>query len=237
MYTKVHELPTVDGLHYSAACPDCPGGRLGVLRELVGRTKHECSFETANIEARSFVPSSWADRHAFGLIRRGVLIRQRLDEGGVAIAVDAAGPGCMFPIDPARQGGASVACDYAATDLIVCLCPRRVVEDVLDESTTVGRDLLKLQGGALNRVERIAQARGARNARAKVSSLLMALCDTLSPPRTREGLPPGLQQRDMSKLLGIRHESFCRVLTQLEDDGAIARDAGVTSIVDRTLLG
>ncbi|MBW2462166.1 MAG: Crp/Fnr family transcriptional regulator [Deltaproteobacteria bacterium] len=229
-------LPLAESETYSAACPDCPGGRLGVLREIIGNTKHECSFETAQVAGRAFVPSTWVERHSFGLIRRGVLIRQRLDETGAAIAVDAAGPGCMFPIDPVRHGGESVACDYAATDLIVCLCPARVVEEVLGESTTVGRDLLALQAAALDRVERLAQARGASTTRRRVASLLVALCDTLSPPRTRERLPPGLQQRDMAKLLGIRHESFCRALRELENDGAIAREASGIALVDRTLL-
>lgn len=229
-------LQSTDVKTYSAACPDCPGGRLGVLQELVGRTKHECSFETAQVVGRAFVPSAWVDRHAFGLVRRGVLIRQRLDETGAAIAVDAAGPGCMFPIDPARHAGASVACDYAATDLIVCLCPERVVDDVLGESSTVGRDLLALQGAALDRVERLAQARGAGTTRRRVASLLLALCDTLSPPRTRDRLPSGLQQRDMAKLLGIRHESFCRALRELENDGAIARETSGIAIVNRELL-
>jgi CRP-like cAMP-binding protein len=189
------------------------------------------------VEARAFTPSVWLEHHAFGLIRRGVLIRQRLDDAGVAIAVDAAGPGCMFPIDPSHRTGLSVACDYAATDLIVCLCPTRVVDDVLDDSRSVGRDLLALHAATLDRVERIAQCRGTRNTRSRVASLILVLCDTLSPPRTRSSLPAGLQQRDMSKLLGIRHESFNRALRELEEEGAVVRDQGVITIVDRALLG
>lgn len=229
-------LPQSPSEPYSAACPDCPGGRLGVLQDLVGRTKHECSFETVTIAARDFVPNSWPGHHAFGLVRRGVLIRQRLDAAGTSVAIDAAGAGCMFPIEAGSDASKSVACDYAATDLIVCLCPIRVVNDVLDEASPVGRDLLSLQSAALERVERIAQSRGAGNTRKRVASLLTALCDTLSPPRTRESLPPGLQQRDMSRLLGIRHETFCRGLRELERDGAIVRGANGIEILDRTLL-
>lgn len=221
---------------YTAACPDCPGGRLGVLRDLVGDTKHECAFETASIEGRAFVPASWADRHAFGLVRRGVLIRQRLDDAGRATAIDAAGPGCMFPIEATRHTGISVSCDYAATDLIVCLCPRAVLENVLDGSSKAGRDMLALQLTALDRVERLTQARGAPTVRQRVASLLIVLSDTLSPPRTRERLPSGLQQRDMSKLLGVRHETFCRVLRELESEGAIERDPDGLLLINREAL-
>lgn len=232
----MNRLPIHDSAPYPAACPDCPGGRLGVLRDLVGATKHECAFETASVEGRAFVPASWADRHVFGLVRRGVLIRQRLDEAGRATSIDAAGPGCMFPIEPARREGISVSCDYAATDLIVCLCPATILDDVLDESNRAGRDLLSLQLAALERVERLTQARGAATVRQRVASLLLVLADTLSPPRQRDRLPSGLQQRDMSKLLGVRHETFCRALGELEATGAIERDPDGLLIVDRAGL-
>jgi len=229
-------LPVHGQAPYAAACPDCPGSRLGILRDLIGDTKAACSFETATVEGRAFVPASWTDRHAFGLVRRGVLIRQRLDEAGRATAIDAAGPGCMFPIESREPGKSSITCDYAATDLIVCLCPAQVLDDVLDESNVAGRDMLRLQLDAMERVERLAQSRGAPTVHDRVASLLLVLSETLSPPRTRERLPPGLQQRDMSKLLGVRHETFCRVLKKLETAGAIERDSDGLLILDRTLL-
>ncbi|MCA9605442.1 MAG: Crp/Fnr family transcriptional regulator [Myxococcales bacterium] len=224
------------GPPYSAACPDCPGGRRGVLKDLVGETKHACAFETVMVDARDFVPASWSERHAFGLVRRGVLIRQRLDEMGRATAIDAAGPGCLFPIEHRDEGKSSITCDYAATDLMVCLCPAPLLDEVLDESRQAGRDLLALQLDAMERVERLTQARGAPTVQERVAMLLVVLSETLSPPRTRERLPPGLQQRDMSKLLGVRHETFCRALKQLEDAGAIHRSHDGLQIVDRERL-
>ncbi len=225
-----------NGASYTAACPDCPGARRGVLRDLVGETKHACAFETATVDARDFVPASWSERHAFGLVRRGVLIRQRLDEMGRATAIDAAGPGCMFPIEHRDEGRSSITCDYAATDLIVCLCPSQLLEDVLDESRHTGRELLGLQQDAMERVERLTQARGAPTVQERVAMLILVLSETLSPPRTRDRLPPGLQQRDMSKLLGVRHETFCRALKTLEDVGAITRSHDGIVIADRERL-
>ncbi len=229
-------LPVHGQAPYAAACPDCPGARLGVLNDLIGETKHTCSFETATVDARAFVPASWTDRHAFGLVRRGVLIRQRLDEAGRATAIDAAGPGCMFPIEARERGKTSISCDYAATDLIVCLCPTQILDDVLDESNVAGRDMLRLQLDAMERIERLAQARGGPTVHDRVAALLLVLSETLSPPRTRDRLPPGLQQRDMSKLLGVRHETFCRVLKKLEGAGAIERTPDGLLIVDRERL-
>ncbi len=93
-----------------------------------------------------------------------------------------------------------------------------------------------MQAAALDRVERIAHARGSATVGKKVAALLAALCDTLSPPRTRIDLPAGLQQRDMAKLLGVRHESFCRALARLHSHGVISKEGGVISILDRDAL-
>lgn len=216
---------------YAAACPDCPAARLGVLEEIVGESKQACRFETVSVSARGVLPASWSERYAFGLVRRGVLIRERVDAQGRATAVDAAGSGCMFWTEE-REASSG----YAATDLIVCLCPSSTFSEVLDASTELGRDLLGLQREAIHRVERLAQARGAPSVRARVATLLRVLSDTLSPPRTRDRLPSGLQQRDMSKLLGVRHETFCRALTQLEEAGAIQRSPDGLEIIEPALL-
>lgn len=223
-------------VHYAAACPDCPGARLGTFEDLVGATKHTCAFDTATIEARAFVPPSWGAKYAFGMVRRGVLIRQRLDAAGNATAVDAAGPGCVFPIDDKAQSSVSAPCDYAATDLIVCLCRRESLDRTLDESTRAGKELVQMHLAALERVERLTQARGAGTVKQKVCGLLLALADTLSPPRVRDRLPPGVQQRDLSRLVGVRHETFCRVLGALEGEGAIARAPDGLVIADRDRL-
>ena len=58
------------------------------------------------------------------------------------------------------------------------------------------------------------------------------LAETLSPPRVRKRLPAGLQQRDLAKLIGLRHETFCRVLGQLESEGVIERDPDGILLVD-----
>lgn len=224
-------------LHYPAACPDCPGARLGRLQEIVGATKHTCAFETVTVEARAYVPPGWGDRYAFGLVRRGVVVRQRADTAGRAIAVDAAGPGCLFAIEePVPQSTESVPCDYAATDVIACLLPRSAFEHALGSTDNVSRELIQLQQDSMRRVERITQARGASTVRERVASLLCVLADTLSPPRRRERLPAGLQQRDLARLLGVRHETLCRVLGDLEKEGIVRRDPDGLLILDQRAL-
>lgn len=229
-------MTTLLPVHYAAACPDCPGARLGTFEDLVGATKHECAFDTATVEARAFVPPSWGTKYAFGMVRRGVLIRQRVDAAGNATAVDAAGPGCVFPIDDKTHTSASAVCDYAATDLIVCLCRRESLDRTLDESTRTGKELVAMHRAALERVERITQARGGSTVKQKVCGLLLTLADTMSPPRVRDRLPSGVQQRDLSRLVGVRHETFCRVLGVLEREGAVLREADGLVIADRERL-
>lgn len=223
-------------LYYPAACPDCPGARLGTLQEIVGATKHTCAFETVTVEARAYLPPGWGDRYAFGLVRRGVVVRQRADTSGRAIAVDAAGPGCLFAIEQPVHSSESVPCDYAATDVIACMLPRTVFEHALNTTERVSRELIMLQQDAMRRVERITQARGAATVRERVASLLCVLADTLSPPRRRERLPAGLQQRDLARLLGVRHETLCRVLGDLEKESIVRRDPDGLLILDQRAL-
>ncbi len=228
------EHPNVVHLPISAACPDCPGARLGVFTELIRGENRACAFETVTLAARAFAPPSWSERHAFGLVRRGVLVRQRAARDGHAVAIDAAGPGCVFPIEPREsRSSESVSSDYAATDVIVCLCPRAALDET---SQSVARDLLAMQQAALSRVERFTQARGAPSVKRAVAGLLCVLSDTLSPPRRRDRLPAGLQQRDLARLIGVRHETFCRVLGDLERQGAVRRDAEGLLLLDRAML-
>lgn len=215
-----------------SACPDCPAARLAVFGPALGVPQSACSFDVAAVEARAYTPASWAEHHAFGIVRRGVLIRQRADGGGVAVAVDAAGPGCVFPLER-RENGAGSSPDYAATDLLVCLMPRDAFERAVEASPSMARDLIAMQQATLHRVERLAQARGAPSVRERLAMLLCVLADTLSPPRQREQLPSGLQQRDLARLLGVRHETLCRALGELEREGAIRKDADGITIVDR----
>ena len=67
-------------------------------------------------------------------------------------------------------------------------------------------------------------------------ALLLALADTLSPPKMTAVIPSSLQQRDMAALLGLRHETVCRAVAQLVSRGALQRDTEGFRIVDRALL-
>ncbi len=213
-----------------AACPDCPAARLGVLGPLLARAP-ACAFEVAALAAHAPAPASWGERYALGLVRRGVLIRQRR-VAATPVAIDAAGPGCAFPVEAAPSDRAT---DYAATDVLVCLLPRSAMDRAL-ERPELARDLFGLMQASLDRVERLTAARGAQGVRERVSSLLCVLSDTLSPPRQRERLPADLQQRDLARLVGVRHETFCRVLGELEREGAVQRATDGLVIVDRLLL-
>ena len=129
------------------------------------------------------------------------------------------------------------AAGYAATRLLVCLCPADVADrEVRAGHDGVATDLVRAQREALDRLERIADARGRATIESKVGALLTALADTLSPPKRRSRIPSGLQQRDMAVLLGIRHESVCRVLTNLEKRRVVRRETDGIHLLDRAAL-
>jgi Crp-like helix-turn-helix domain len=217
----------------SAACPDCPATRNGVLAELVTTPDRRCAFRCISVGARQPLPLGWSSGHSLALVRRGIVIRQRVDATGSATAVDAIGPGGAAPLSDGPNGSNA---GYAVDDALICMCPAPDLASAVDGGAPTSGHVVGLHRAALDRVERIAEARGRSTALARVAAVLCALADTLSPPRRLDVLPSTLQQRDVAELLALRHESVCRAFGVLERAGTIRRSPGGTHIVDRGLL-
>jgi hypothetical protein len=132
-----------------------------------------------------------------------------MDAAGSAIAIDAVGPGGAVPM---LESGDATSGGYAADDVLVCLVPRHALRGAVDAGSPAAPHVVALHVAALERVERIADARGRATALGRVAALLCALADTLAPPRRLDAVPPALQQRDMALLLSMRHESVCRAV-------------------------
>ncbi len=214
-------------------CPDCPATRNHVLEELVGNGRDRCAFRCLFVGARQPLPPRWFGAYGLALVRRGIVIRQRLDADGVAIAVDAVGPGGAMPLS---EGGDTSNSGYAVDDALLCLCPRRRLRDAVDAGAPTSSQVVALHTAALDRVERIAQARSRPTTTARVAALLCVLADTLSPPRRLGCLPACLQQRDVAALLSVRHESVCRAVQSLARRGAAARTSDGIRLLDRGKL-
>jgi CRP-like cAMP-binding protein len=218
-----------------APCPDCPAtGHRRVLLALVPPEADPCRLHCATVSSREVIPARWFQEYGYGLVRRGIVVRQRADAHGRATALDAIGPGSLLVLGHGAASEASVATGYAATDAMVCLIPRAAVESSLRVDGTAV-DLLSLHAEALARIERIADARGRPTVRSRVAALLCTLCDTLSP-RPRDTVPSGLLQRDLAALIGVRHESVCRFLREAMREGSIERSFDGLRISDRRSL-
>lgn len=214
------------------ACPDCPATHSDVLDSLLPEAGRPCAFRVASVAPRQPIPHEWFATYGCALVRRGIVVRQRVDAGGRATAVDAVGPGGALLLHGAERGVSA----YAAADAMLCLCPTHVLGDALDGSARVARDLMRLQAAAIERMERIADARNRHTVAARVAALLCALADGLSPARRLDVVPADLQQRDLAALLAMRHESVCRELGTLERDGLIGRDPEGIRLLHRDRL-
>ncbi len=223
-------LPTVSTPKH---CPDCPAARESMLEELVSRAAG-CAFRCAILEARETVSPDVLRPGNLVMVRRGILIRQRLDRQGRVAAVDAIGPGGIARVDPAPNGS-STATGYAATRLILCVCPAASANEALKNDENTANELVRAMGRSLTRIERLAEARGRPSARAQVASILCVLADTLASSEP-DRVPSGIQQRDIAHLLGIRHETVCRVLRALENEGLLVRENEEFRIVDRAAI-
>jgi CRP-like cAMP-binding protein len=223
--------------HATPHCIDCPATRKRILSELIGESSACCHFESLAIEAREAIPLRWFGRFSFGIVRRGVLIRQRSDAHGRVTAIDVVGPGGAFPIE-AREGDdgqVSTSAGYAVTRALICVAPEEAISSALRKGGEDALDLHKVQRESLYRMERIADARGRATVAGRVAALLCAIADTL--PRhgqsARNDIPPGFMLRDLAMLISVRHESVCRVLGDFAKQELVAQVEGGMHILDR----
>ncbi len=213
-------------------CPDCPVKRAGVLGTLVDAKTGHCELRCLFVPARHTLPPRWFGAYGLALVRRGFLVRQRIDASGTATAVDALGPGSVVPLPDSADGSGG----YAADEALVCLVPRATLRGVVDAGAPASGQVVGLHLSALERVERITEARARPTAAARVASLLCALADHLAPPRRLDRIPSSLQQRDLAALLSMRHESVCRALGAFERKRWLTRGPEGIRLHDRAQL-
>lgn len=217
-------------------CPDCPAVRSRVLEGLARRAGG-CAFRCVGLEARQPFPAQWGGTYGFALVRRGIVIRQRVDAAGRAASIDIAGPGSALPIGGPLGGESDDgAGGYAVDAAMLCLCPSSAFDEAVGGGATNARGVVNAQTTILRRVERITEARSRSSATARVAALLVAIGDTLSPGRVLSEIPEAIQQRDMASLLALRHESVCRSVASLESKGLVRRGDGGLVLVDRAGL-
>lgn len=199
-------------------CIDCPAQRGDILKALIGDTTHECAFDTQSIEARAQLKLTSLNPGDLVMVRRGMLIRTRMDASGHAIAVDALGSGASFvvPEDTERS------CAYAVDRTLYCTISGPSLLAGLRPDDAGLSDLHELHRAIQARLERFSDARGRATVRARVAATLCTLADTMSPPQGRRAqLPSALLQRDIAALASTRHESVCRILREFSESGLV----------------
>jgi CRP-like cAMP-binding protein len=125
---------------------------------------------------------------------------------------------------------------YAVNDVILCACPTEPMQGSMATHPQTPRDVVRLQSQALDRMERLVDARGRMTVVERVAATLLALVDSLSPFRRTEVISSDLQQTDLAALVSARQETVCRALRALERRGLIARDGDGIRIADRQRL-
>jgi CRP-like cAMP-binding protein len=227
------ELASAGG---TSVCPDCPMTRMDVLAGMIPPRAGACAFRCLAVRARAPLPARWFKEFGLGVVRRGVVLRQRFDAHGRAIAVDAVGAGGLVPLAMASGGGDANAGGYAVNDVLLCACPTESMRASMDVDRQTPRDVVELHAQALDRMERLVDARGRMTVIERVAATLLALADSLSPFRRTDVITADLQQTDLAALVSARQETVCRALCELERHGLIARDAEGIHVIDRHRL-
>ncbi len=189
-----------------------------------------CPLRGVSVAARLPLPARWRGDYDLALVRRGIVVRQRVDGAGRVTSIDIAGPGSALPIGARDDDGAG---GYAVDEVMLCLCSSDTFGEAVGGGSTDARDVVKAQAMILRRVERIAEARSRPSAISRVAALLLAISDTLAPLRRLDAIPSAIQQRDLALLLALRHESICRALAGLEKKGLVQQSGDGLRIVDR----
>ena len=203
-----------------------------------------CAMRCLPIDARQPLPVRWRGEYTLALVRRGIVVRQRVDPTGRAAAIDIAGPSSALPIAALSDEGAAA---YAVDDVMLCLASAETLDAALTQDHqrrrasggaggSFTKDLVLAQSAMRERVERIAEARTRTAAVSRVACLLLAIADTLSPALRLTTIPSSIQQRDLAALVALRHESVCRAIAKLESRGIVARTPNGLQIVRRAEL-
>jgi CRP-like cAMP-binding protein len=217
-------------------CPDCPMARVDVLASMIPPRAAVCAFRCLAVRARAPVPPRWFREFGMGIVRRGIIVRQRVDAHGRAIAVDIAGAGGLVPLAMAIGGEDANASGYAIGDVLLCACTTDVMRASMDAERQTPRDVLHLHAQALDRMERLTDARGRMTVVERVAAMLLVLADHLTPLRPTEVVTADVQQTDLAALVSARQETVCRAMCALERRGLIARNVDGVRIVDRARL-
>jgi len=218
-------------------CPDCPVTRVGVLAHMIPPQAGTCALRSLAVRARAPLPSRWFKEYGLGIVRRGIVLRQRFDSHGRAIAVDAVGAGGLVSLAlSGAAGDESSVGGYAINDVLLCAASADGMRSAMEADSETPKDVVRLQSQALERMERLVDARGRMTVVERVAATLLALADTLSPFRKTDAVSADFQQSDLAALVSARQESVCRALCALERRGLIARGGDGIRIVDRHRL-
>jgi CRP-like cAMP-binding protein len=209
--------------------------RIDALVNMIPPRAGICAFRCLSVRARAPLPPRWFKEFSLGVVRRGIVIRQRLDAHGRAIAVDAVGAGGLVPMAMAASGGDD-ASGYAVNDALICAVPTESMRASMDLDPQTARDLVRLHAQSIDRMERLADARGRMTVVERVAATVLALTDTLSPLRRTEAITADLQQADLAMLVSARQETVCRALRALERRGLVDRSADGLRVADRQRL-
>lgn len=218
-------------------CPDCPMSRIGVLAALIPPQVGICAFRCLSVRARAPLPMRWFEEFGLGVVRRGIVLRQRIDAHGRATVIDAVGAGGLVPLGMAVGGDEDATMGaYAVNDVLLCAGPADAFRTAMDSNSQTPRDVLQLHAQALHRMERLVHARGRMTVIERVAAMLAALVDCLSPLRKTDVISADVHQADLAALVSARQETVCRALRALEERGLIARNAEGIRIPDRQRL-
>jgi CRP-like cAMP-binding protein len=220
----------------ATSCPDCPVLRVDVFAGLVPPRATSCALRCLALPARASLPPRWFQDYALGVVRRGIVIRQRVDVQGRAVTVDVVGPGGLLPFAERGHADAASRSGYAVGELLVCVCPRGAMDRAVATESETAQDLVRLQARAIERMDRLADARGRPKVIERVASILCALADCLPPAPGGDFVSSDLLHVDYGALVTARQESVCRAFGVLERRGLIARSSGGVQILDRPAL-
>lgn len=161
------------------------------------------------------------------ILKRGMMMSYVILSDGSRQILRFLFPGDVIAVSALAYGRApeTVA---ALADSVVCPFERSAIARILVEHPRLAAAIM-----VLNQIERVAltdrlAALGRTSARARVASVLLEIQNRMRriDPRDDDTFTLGLTQEEIGDATGLTAVHVNRMLRQLEDDGAITREAG-----------
>lgn len=213
----------------------CPALGQSIFRQM--ETEHYervCAARTVHRHpAGSVICNQGSAPCAVYCIQSGTVKMTRAGEHGDLQILRLRGPADVFGLRPILAGDTFTVDAVALSDSVVCMVPRHLVLDLLDESTIFARAVMEYLAREMKITEDVLMALTQRPVRRRVADVLLLLHGHAIKGDDWKPFPMlHLKRKEIAQLVSTTPETLSRVLAEFSDAGLIRLTRNELEILD-----